>query len=524
MEKKKYISEIPELMKEWDGESNVDLDPSKITLGSHIKAWWKCSKCDHKWLAVVSSRGCGHRGCPTCAKNQLGKKLLKIFVNKRGSLAEKRPELAKEWLSDKNGDLKPTDVTVGSNKKVWWKCSKCGCEWQATVIDRSQGHGCPSCIKIQRVETRVRLLVKRKGSFAEKYPELIKEWHPTKNGELTPYDITIGCKRKVWWKCPLGHEYQAYIYNRRHTGCPICSLRQKTSFPEQAIFYYVKKLWPNSMNKYKDCFGDKMELDIYIPEIKTAIEYDGSHWHETDFEHKREIKKYELCKKHKICLIRIKECAEQSWNDTADKIYDIPKVNKISFQALELVIGQLLNSIGNPKYLPVKIDVEKDKNEILNNYLSKIDNSLAKVRPDVAAKWNYEKNGNLTPDMFSIGSDEIVWWKCPDCNKEWKSRIKDLVKQAYGCPICSRIKKGKTRIRYYVKQQGSFAKNMPKLAKEWHPQKNGSLTPNDITMGSHKCVWWKCLKCGYEWQAVIRHRVKGFCKCPKCTQKKINQL
>ena len=51
MEKKKYISEIPELMKEWDWEANADLDPTKITCGSGKKAWWKCSK-GHEWLAI----------------------------------------------------------------------------------------------------------------------------------------------------------------------------------------------------------------------------------------------------------------------------------------------------------------------------------------------------------------------------------------------------------------------------------------------------------------------------------------
>ena len=46
------------------------------------------------------------------------------------------------------------------------------------------------------------------------YPHLVKEWHPTKNGELTPNDITHGSDKKVWWRCPKGHTYDAAISKR----------------------------------------------------------------------------------------------------------------------------------------------------------------------------------------------------------------------------------------------------------------------------------------------------------------------
>ena len=32
------------------------------------------------------------------------------------------------------------------------------------------------------------------------YPHLVKEWHPTKNGDLTPKDVTYGSNKKVWWR------------------------------------------------------------------------------------------------------------------------------------------------------------------------------------------------------------------------------------------------------------------------------------------------------------------------------------
>ena len=54
------------------------------------------------------------------------------------------PLLAKQWNYDRNGNLKPSDFTFGSNKKVWWICEK-GHEWQAQINVRSRGNGCPIC-------------------------------------------------------------------------------------------------------------------------------------------------------------------------------------------------------------------------------------------------------------------------------------------------------------------------------------------------------------------------------------------
>ena len=59
------------------------------------------------------------------------------------SLAEVHPELVSEW-SEKNLTLTPDDITVGSNKKVWWRGAS-DHEWQASVKARSNGEKCPIC-------------------------------------------------------------------------------------------------------------------------------------------------------------------------------------------------------------------------------------------------------------------------------------------------------------------------------------------------------------------------------------------
>ena len=101
-------------------------------------------------------------------------------------------------------------------------------------------------------------------------------------------------------------------FHRAHgTECPKCHSGRQTSFAEQATFYYVKKLFPDAINRYTADFLGRMELDIYIPSIKYAIEYDGEAWHKKTAIHGEE-KKYQLCKENAIKLIRLEKKCQNS--------------------------------------------------------------------------------------------------------------------------------------------------------------------------------------------------------------------
>ena len=130
------------------------------------------------------------------------------------------PEVSKEWHPTKNGELKPSDFTYGSGKKVWWKCPEGDDhEWPAVISSRTSGkQGCACCAgKKTCMDNRLDLL----------FPEVAKEWHPTKNEKLKPSDFTYGSSKKVWWKCPEGkkHVWNATVSSRtgtNGTGCPHC--------------------------------------------------------------------------------------------------------------------------------------------------------------------------------------------------------------------------------------------------------------------------------------------------------------
>jgi len=67
-------------------------------------------------------------------------------------------------------------------------------------------------------------------------PELVKEWHLTKNKEL-PCDIKPGCHDKKWWICLKNHKHkpwQATVKNRHYkkSGCPTC-WKEKQKAPKK---------------------------------------------------------------------------------------------------------------------------------------------------------------------------------------------------------------------------------------------------------------------------------------------------
>ena len=102
-------------------------------------------------------------------------------------------ELMAEWNWEKNNELgfDPKTLTLGNNKKAWWKCSK-GHEWQATIASRNSGSGCPYCSGNK--------VLKGENDLQTVNPTLAKEWNYEKNGDSKPENFTANSGQKVWWK------------------------------------------------------------------------------------------------------------------------------------------------------------------------------------------------------------------------------------------------------------------------------------------------------------------------------------
>ncbi len=198
-----------DLLREWDAEKNAGVSPSDLTQGSRVRAWWKCEK-GHSWQAAIYSRTGGRSGCPYCAG-------LRPLAGEN-DLATCFPALAAQWHPERNNGLRPEDVAAGSNRRVWWRCDN-GHEWLSFIKVRTRGCGCPICEN--------RRIVPGENDLASTMPALSAQWNWERNGTLTPADVVSGTRRKVWWRCEKGHEWQAAVASRANgTGCPVCTGRR----------------------------------------------------------------------------------------------------------------------------------------------------------------------------------------------------------------------------------------------------------------------------------------------------------
>ena len=200
-----------ELLEQWAAEENLPLTPAQISYGSKRKVWRQCKR-GHRWQAAVHTRTGRETGCPVCAGS--------VPLAGETSLAARYPRLAGQWHPTKNGALTPEQVAPATHRKVWWRCER-GHEWQASVASRTTGgNGCPVCAG--------RAVIPGENDLASRFPQIAAQWHPTKNGALTPRQVTPYANRRVWWRCPRGHEYRAVVGGRTMggSGCPYCAGRR----------------------------------------------------------------------------------------------------------------------------------------------------------------------------------------------------------------------------------------------------------------------------------------------------------
>lgn len=231
----------------------------------------------------MCSRFLNGSGCPFLAKNP---RVWKGF----NDLATTHPEIAAQWHPTKNGNLTPEDVVVGSNKKAWWylpyKDPRTGkffiFEWEAVIKSRLR-NGCPF-LSGQKVW-------KGFNDLATTHPEIAAQWHPTKNGNITPQDVIAGCLRKFWWRAAKidqetgkesFEEHFASVRSRVHSSIDLFS---RFSKGEQYVKQYLDRNYVkyHFEKKFKNLRGignSFLSFDFEIPKNNILIEYQGRQHYE----------------------------------------------------------------------------------------------------------------------------------------------------------------------------------------------------------------------------------------------------
>ena len=131
-----------------------------------------------------------------------------------------------------------------------------------------------------------------------------------------------GNKIKLFVECPEKHifeiKYNSFLSGTR---CSVCWQKCLRSNEEKEIAEYVKNNY-NGMVIENDRSqiinpktGYNLELDIWIPELKKAIEYNGEYWHNNIIAEYRDSQKHLQCKNKGIDLLIIKE---ENWVNNKD--------------------------------------------------------------------------------------------------------------------------------------------------------------------------------------------------------------
>ena len=441
------------------------INPDIIILGDYVnlktKILCKCKKCEHEWLARPDHLLEGH-GCPECMRIVISQKKTKTHE-----------QFIKE-IASINPSIEVLGTYKNESKRIACRCRKCGFQWEGLPSVLLRGASCPNCSK-NKIHSR----------FAKTQEQFVQELSKV-NPDIEVMGQYYNANTPIYFRCKRCNyiwKTQPNALLNNGSGCPNCVKYLKISFPETATFYYIKQLFPMAKQTCKD-FG--IELDIYIPEKKKAIEYDGLRWHKDkgDADNQKTI----YCNEIGVELIHVREQGLLPLTN-GKSIY---RSNNISNKDLSKTITELLFYLSPDN--TIDVDVDRDIKNIYElipheNQTEKFLSRMATINPDIEIKSKYYQ------------ARKPVKCKCRKCGYEWESMPTNLLR-GHGCPNCS----GHAAVtnEEFVTILSKVNPNITLLSKYTNLQDKVS------------CI---CKNCGYKWDARADHLLHGH-GCPNCVKRK----
>lgn len=431
------------------------------------------------------------------------------IVRKRGSLAQRFPLLCSEWDTDKNQPLAPEIVSPFSNSKAWWKCSAGGHAYQSVIAARARGAGCPYCSG---------RLVSSKDSLAALFPELVVEWDHSQNGGLDPKFVAPSSDKIVWWKCrTCGHSWRCRAANRtgqNKSGCPSCAERRRSQAKTQRGLARSGSLadkFPETAREWHYGRNAPIAPDGISPKSGRSVWWKCIRGHEWKV---RVISRTQrggtgcpFCS-NQTSRLELRLLCE--FRTVFDEVLWRSKINK---REVDLCIPCCRLAIEVDGY-PWHRDKEA--------------RDLAKQHKVPDWRWMRIRDVRLA----AIGKEDVQF-----TDKEQHLEIVcRTLKRIFDTLPLNKVQSSK--IHAYLESKSflaeaeyaaalaalpgplpgqSFADHHQALVTEWHPSKNGDLTPYMVHPSSSLKVWWMCHE-GHEWQSVVGNRAFGR-GCPICNRR-----
>lgn len=292
----------PDIISQWSPRNTTS--PQEYSAGSGRKVWWVCDR-NHEWEEVVELRTRRGYGCPYCSGHR---------ATLEKSLATQFPQMAAEWDQEKNWQT-PDQVNASAHILAWWTCAQ-GHSWRTMVYNRTNhGKGCPVCAG-QKV-------LQGFNDLDSQFPEVAQEFDTSKNA-VDASSVHCRSTKKYWWKCQNNHSWKSSLYSRTVGGsqCVQCSLHG-ISRAEKEISELVQE-WGFSVQMNRRDLIPPYEIDIYVPEMRLGIEFNGLLWHSERYT-KNKNKHFEKWQRAHDVDIQLIQIWEDEWNNKKDIIINLLK-------------------------------------------------------------------------------------------------------------------------------------------------------------------------------------------------------
>ena len=448
------------------------LNPKITVLGTYesnrSKIAVKCDRCGWEWSPIAYSLLKGH-GCARCT----------------GVKQKTHAEFVKE-LKSKRNDVIIIGRYVKALQKTKFRFLKCGHEWDITPAHILSGRGCPVCAH------------SRRGASQRLTMEMFLE-------RLHKIDPNLVVRKGVMYKnnhtrMPLrckacGYKYKISPHDvLSNHGCPNCH-RACTSFFEQFIYHTFTYILGKSKVISRDKTEIGAELDIYIPELRAAIEPGSWYWHKDLVAKDR--RKHLLCKEKGIRLITIYDHYDEitvPFNDCFVTNCDLSNVRNrdklIEITKTVLAEFGLNPNLDTREWEKIKRNAKMDSRRMTTEEFKE---ELSGINNKIEIIGDYTK------------ANDKIKARCKTCNHEWDVAPTSL-RLGTGCPRCA----GTLKITH-----NQFVERLNKLQPNIIPLTEYINTDTKVTI--------KCKVCGYIWSthpyhltAKSRSHRTG---CPKCSKK-----
>lgn len=423
----------------------------------------KCDVCGWEWAPVGGSLLRGH-GCPRCA----------------GTMRKSHAEFV-EKLKSRRDDVIIVGPYVKALEKARFRFLKCGHEWDVTLAHILNGRGCPLCAHSRRGASQ-RLTMER---FLKRLHRIDRNLVVREGGEYVNYTTPIPLRCNV-----CKYEYEVKPSDVLHGGgCPNCH-RACTSFPEQFVCHAFVRVLGESEVLSRDKTATGVELDVYIPALKAAVEPGSWYWHRNLVE--RDRAKRLLCEEKGIRLITVYDHYDEAavpFDDCLVTPCDL--ASRRNMDKLVAVTKTVLEAFGLDSNLAagewaeIRRKAELDSRRITTEEFRA---ELAGINDKIEVIGEYTK------------ANDKIRVRCRVCNHEW-SVAPTTLRRGSGCAGCA----GRLKLTHE-----RFVERLNLL----HPD----IVPLTEYVNSQTRMTFECRACGRVWTTqsynlIAKSRSSGCRKC-----------